>query len=73
MSCDVKGMMEQPLLSGEKSGVQKQIKERQPKAVYTHFAGHSLNLVIVSSCSVPPVQNCIDQIKSMKSSFMGIP
>ena len=52
-------------MSGEKLGVQKQIRDRQPKAVYTHCAGHSLNLVIVSSCSVPPVQNCIDQIKSL--------
>ena len=52
-------------MSGEKSGVQKQIRDRQPKAVYTHCAGHSLNLAIVSSCSVPPVQNCIDQIKSL--------
>ena len=52
-------------MSGEKSGVQKQIRDRQLKAVYTHCAGHSLNLAIVSSCSVPPVQNCIDQIKSL--------
>ena len=52
-------------MSGHKSGVQKQIRDRQPKAVYTHCAGHSLNLVIVSSCSVPPVQNCVDQIKSL--------
>ena len=52
-------------MSGEKLGVQKQIRDRQPKAVYTHCAGHSLNLVIISSCSVPPVQNCIDQIKSL--------
>ena len=51
-------------MSGEKSGVQKRIWERQPKAVYTHCAGHSLNLVIVSSCSVSPVQNCIYQINS---------
>ena len=52
-------------MSGEKSGVQKQIRDRQPKAVYTHCASHSLNLVVVSSCSVPPVRNAIDQIKSL--------
>ena len=40
-------------MSGEKSGVQKQIRDRQPKAVYT------LNLVIESSCSVPPFMQMI--------------
>ena len=49
-------------MSGEMSGVQNQIRDRHPNAVYTHCAGHSLNLVIVSSCSAPPVQNCIVQI-----------
>lgn len=52
-------------MSEEKSGVQKQIRDRRPKAVYIHCAGHSLNLVVVSSCFVPPVRNCIDQIKSL--------
>ena len=42
-------------MSGEMSGVQKQIRDRQPNAVYTHCAGHSLDLVIVSLCSAPPV------------------
>ena len=52
-------------MSGQKSGVQKQIRDLQSKAVYTHCAGHSLNLVIVSSCTIPPVRNCISQIKSL--------
>ena len=52
-------------MSGQKTGVQKQIRDKQPKAVYTHCAGHSLNLAIVSSCSIPMVTNCIDQIKSL--------
>ena len=51
-------------MSGKKSGVQKQIRDIQPKAVYTHCAGHSLNLAIVTSCSIPLVSNCIEQIKS---------
>lgn len=50
-------------MSGSKSGVQKRIKDRRPKAIYTHCASHSLNLGIVSSCSVPSVCNCIAQIK----------
>ena len=34
-------------------------------ALYTHCAGHSLNLAILSSCSIPCISNCIDQIKSL--------
>ena len=51
-------------MSGHKSGVEARIREKQPKAVYTHCASHSLNLVIVKSCSVPEIRNCIDSIKS---------
>ena len=50
-------------LGGEKSGVQKQIREQQPKAMYTHCAGYSLNLAIMTSCSAPPVRICIILIK----------
>ena len=52
-------------MSGNKSGVQKRIKDRQPKAIYTHCASHSLSLSIVSCCSVLSVRNCISQIKSI--------
>ena len=51
-------------MSGERSGVQARIRERQPKALYTHCAGHSLNLAVLNSCSILPIKNCIDQIKS---------
>ncbi len=50
-------------MSGVKAGVQAIIQERQPKALYTHCAGHSLNLAILNSCSIPSIRNCIDQIK----------
>ena len=52
-------------MSGEKSAVQKQIRDKQPKAMYTHCAGHTLNIAILTSCSVPPVRNCITQIKNL--------
>ncbi len=42
-------------MSGEKSGVQKKIREKQPKAIYTHCAGHSFNLAISSSCTLPHI------------------
>ena len=52
-------------LSGHKSGVQARIREKQPKEVFTHCASHSLNLVIVKSCSVTEIRNCTDSIKSI--------
>lgn len=52
-------------MSGIRAGVQAKIREIQPKAIYTHCAGHSLNLAISNSCSVPTIRNCIDRIKSI--------
>jgi len=52
-------------MSGHKSGVQKQIRDKQPKALYTHCAGHSLSLVIVTSCSVLAVRNSIAKVKGI--------
>ena len=52
-------------MAGERSGVQKKIREIQSKALYTHCAGHSLNLAIINSCSVSPIQNCISQVKGI--------
>ena len=40
-------------MSGEKSGVQRRIMEKQPKALYTHCSSHSLNLVIAQACADP--------------------
>lgn len=44
-------------MSGERAGVQALLREKQPKALYIHCAGHSLNLAIINSCSVPPIRN----------------
>ena len=52
-------------MAGERSGVQQKIREIQSKALYTHCAGHSLNLAIVNSCSITPIQNCISQVKGI--------
>ena len=42
-------------MSGEKSGVQRRIRDLQLKAIYTHCAGRSLNLAIMYSCSISPI------------------
>ena len=52
-------------MSGEKSGVQRLLQNKQPKAIHTHCAGHSLNLAIISSCSVPAISNYIERVKSL--------
>ena len=51
-------------MSGETSGVQTRIREKQPKAIFTHCAGHSLNLVIQSSCSILGIRNTSSQVKN---------
>ena len=52
-------------MSGEKSGVQRRIMEKQPKAMYTHCAGHSLNLVIAQACADPCIRNYVSVIKAI--------
>ena len=52
-------------MSGARAGVQARICEKQPKAIYTHCAGHSLNLAIGNSCLVPAIRNCIDRAKGV--------
>ena len=54
-------------MSGEKSGVQRLIMDVQPKAFFTHCAGHSLNLVITKLCGIPAIRNCISLIKHITS------
>ncbi len=40
-------------MSEEKGGVQAKILEKQPKGLYTHCAGHSLNLAIFLQSEIP--------------------
>ena len=54
-------------MSGEVSGLQRRILDKQPLALYTHCSGHALNLVISKSCTVPLLRNCIATIKSITS------
>ena len=41
---------------GAKSGVPARIRDKQPKVIYTHCAGHSFNLAVLSSCSIPSIK-----------------
>ena len=42
-------------MGGEKSGVQRRIIDKQPKALYMHCSGHSFNLVIAHAFEEPSV------------------
>ena len=52
-------------MSSAKSGVQARIREKQPKAIYNHCAGHFFNLAVLSLSFIPSIRYCIDQIKSL--------
>jgi hypothetical protein len=52
-------------MAGEKSGVKRRIIDKQPKALYTHCSGHSLNLVIAQACEELSIRNCISTIKAI--------
>ena len=53
-------------ISNERVGVQAYIKRISPLVVYIHCSGWScLNLVISHSCTVPSVQNVLDQMNSV--------
>ena len=49
-------------MSSERIGLQAMIKQHFPLAVYTHCAGHCLNLVISHSCNIPIIRNAVDKI-----------
>ena len=52
-------------MGGEKSGVKKRIIDKQPKVLYTHCSGHSLNLVIAQACEELSIRNYISIIKAI--------
>ena len=53
-------------MSGEVSGLQQLIREKQTLPLYTHCTGHVLNIVISRSCTVPHIHNYIAFIKVIR-------
>ena len=51
-------------MSSERCGVQAVVQRDAPLAIYTHCAGHRLNLVISHSCSVAEIRYMMDKVKS---------
>ena len=44
-------------MAGKYSGTAALIQDSYPKATYVHCAAHTLNLCIVSACSIPAIRN----------------
>ena len=59
-------------MSSEAVGVQKQIKKFCEKAVYTHYCGHNLNLVITAACKITIIQNNLDIVKKATMMFVKL-
>ena len=60
-------------MSGKENGVQKQIRDKYPKATFFHCSLHKLNLVVNDLNSVLQVQNCIAIIKEVIKFFRESP
>ena len=60
-------------MSSNAVGVQARIKQVAPLATYIHCSGHSLNLVISKSCSLPQVRNVLDRMQSCCRFFLNSP
>ena len=54
------------VMSGHKNGVAKRIKDINPKCLYTHCYGHSLNLAVSDTVKgVSHLNNMFDMIKAI--------
>ena len=54
-------------------GTQAFIRQKSPKAVYTHCNAHCLNLAIVHSCDIPMIRNMIGTVNEICSFFKSSP
>lgn len=57
------------VMSGEKSGVAKRIRDKFPSAIYVHCMSHSLNLALTDSCNISLLKGCNDIIKQIFNFF----
>lgn len=60
-------------MSSARVGVQASTREKSPLATFIHCSGHSLNLVISHSCTLPEVRNVLDKPKHCSQFFQNSP
>ena len=56
-------------MAGEHSGVQKRIRDMNPKAAFTHCYAHCLNLAVVASCQNSYVENMLGTVEEIYNFF----
>ena len=59
-------------ISSQAIGVQKLVKDLCKKALYTHYCGHNLSLLVVSACIIPVVHNVLDVVKEVSRLFVKV-
>ena len=60
-------------MSSSRRGTQALIREKSPKAVYTHCRAHCLNLTIVYSCDQPLIRNMLGTFNEVCNFFKYSP
>jgi len=60
-------------MSSDKVGVQAQIKNLSPLAIYIHCHSHVLNFSIANACKVPAIRNMIDVVNAVYLFFQHSP
>jgi len=58
-----------PVMSGDRSGVAKRIRDKYPKAIYLHCMSHCLNLALTESCNNTMLKSCQESIKNIFNFF----
>ena len=56
-------------VSGSENGMPAHIIKENPKAIYTHYFSHRLNLSIFKTCEIQSVANIMEQIKELSYFF----
>ena len=60
-------------MAGTTKGVATRIREKHPKALYTHCAAHRLNLCVVKCCNIREVNNVMQAADSVSRFFNNSP
>ena len=60
-------------MAGKTKGAASRIKEKYPKALYTHCAAHRLNLCVMKCCSIREVNNMMQSADSVSRFFDNSP
>lgn len=72
-NCQGQGYNGASNMASSRRGTQALIREKCPKAVYTHCRSHCLNLAIVHSCDQPLIRNMLGTFNEVSNFFKYSP